>query len=395
MENSDLNQSDLDILNSEEPTKDEATKTESPVDEIDETEETEKEVEEDEETEKEPEKEPEEEDEEQVFEDSFTFKALKEAYPDIYKKFPGLRGRIARENEYAKSFPTVEEAKEAATELQGFKELGMSLVSGDPSKLLSELSTVNNGKSLEKLAKNFLPTLSEVNPTLFTATIVPYVNRVLREAQSAAKRQGNSNLYHAVQHLSNFLHDDPNVPEDREKNPEIERERKELEDRENKFINKQVVDFKRSTYKVTETKIINQIERGLDPENVLSEKQKMAVIRDTFDEINEVVRKDERFMNSIRSMFKQAEQSGLSREASDKVTLAYLARVRPLLSTVRQKVLADYLPKNQKNLANGKRHIPSSGSQGKESQGKLDPKKIDWGKTSDMDILNDKVTYKK
>ena len=213
-------------------------------------------------------------------------------------------------------------------------------------------------------------------------------------SKRTAVKSNNKSLFYAVQHLSNFIHDDPEIPDDRAKDPELEGERNKLEEERQRFRVEKVKEFKVETYKDTEGAILNAIERGLDPEKVLSEKQRSAVIRDTFDEIDNIIRKDERFLSTVRSMFKSAEQSGLNRDASAKIRLAYLARVKPLLSPVRQKVVAEYLPKGSQKQANGKRHIPSGG-EGKSAPGKLDAKKIDFSKTSDMDILNDKVVFKK
>ncbi|MGA2957600.1 MAG: hypothetical protein ABSF48_17985, partial [Thermodesulfobacteriota bacterium] len=43
----------------------------------------------------------------------YSLSEIKEKYPEIFKEFPGLRDSIFREIEYTKTFPTIEDAKDA------------------------------------------------------------------------------------------------------------------------------------------------------------------------------------------------------------------------------------------------------------------------------------------
>lgn len=374
-------QSDLDVLDSaEEPETEEASEETSEADD----------------TEEEPaekEEEPKEESEEQlpeVVEGRFAPKELKAAYPDIYKKFPDLRRIIAHENEYSKVFATPEEAKGAAELLGSIEELGMTLRQGDPGKLIDEVSQISP-KSLEKFAENFLPKLFERDPRLIVKTVVPYFNRTLRNAQEQARQTKDKNLFLAAQYISQYLHGTPDVPDER-RDPELEQERENFERQKQTQAQREFQSYKDETYNETYESIMDVINDGLDPNDVMTERQRRAAASDIFDTLDEIIRKDDTFMQQVKSMWKMAQRTGQRREASKKIKSAFLARVKTLLPSVRQKVRADYLPKGAAGKKEVKKYIPSSATNGKGQIKQLDPKKIVG---SDMDILNDTFTYKK
>lgn len=371
-------QSDIDILGGEE-------EEETP--EPSETEQDESDEADDEEEEKPEEEEKEIEEEEEEYSGRVAHKDLKKEFPEIFKKFPGLRPIIARENEFAKVFPSPEEAKEALVQNKGFQDLSESILSGNPEVLLSEINK-SSPKSLEKFVENFLPTLYKNAPAMFAQTVMPYVNSTLRQCKNDAQKSGDENLYRAVQYISRWLHNDINIPDEKAKDPELEKERNSLENQKREFSQNTARKFSDSTKEETYNSIMTRINRDIDPEGVLGEKARKRAAQDVFEEIDAIVKADERFMAGLKVSFRKAEQAGYSREASDSIRSAYLARVKPLLPAARQKVLADYLPKNPKKpVGTGKKIIPNSGSQGKNG---ARTGKVDYSKLSDMDILNGK-----
>ena len=108
--------------------------------------------------------------------------------------------------------------------------------------------------------------------------------------------------------------------------------------------------------------------------------------------VNEVLSSDERHMAAMRSMWEKAERSGFSAEWRNRIRNYYLSRAKAILPGIRAKAKSEAThkpgtaPRNQVPVGRS-----GSGSGGKVP---LSAKHIDYSKTSDMDILNGKVTRK-
>jgi len=332
------------------------------------------------------------------------FKELKTLDPDIFKKVPGLRAVIANEQQYASIFPNVKDAQDAVETIAGFNQLRESVLSGDPKPLLEELVGADP-KAAQKFVDNFLPTLLKEAPQAYIKIATPVVNQTLRNLKAMAKQAGNEQLFFAVGHISKALHGDPRAIDQEDappRNDEIEAEKKRLEQQQKDFQTNQQKSFHTSTVNDLETRVKNHIRRQLDPDGVIGDRMKNAMIADITSELDKILAQDRRHMANINSLWRESHAKGYTREASDKIISAYLARVKPLLPSHIQKVREDYLSADKRKREelkgnNVKKFIPPSGrpSNNREKSGPIDPKTVNYNHTTDMDILEDKVTYKK
>src|SRR5216684_2162863 len=149
--------SDLELLNIEDPLappKEEATPIKEKVKEL-----PEDKSEEVEEVEEEPKSEETEED--LIIASRPTIKEINAKYPEFFKDFPDLRHAFFREQEFSQIFPTIDDAKEAAENLESFSNLEEFVLSGTSDGLKSFLEAAEEGKkgSLQNIVANFLPTL--------------------------------------------------------------------------------------------------------------------------------------------------------------------------------------------------------------------------------------------
>lgn len=334
-------------------------------------------------------------------------KSLEKKYPEIFKENPGLRAAIFRDQEYTKVFATPNDAKEAHEELQTVDEIKASLVNGDPTYLLSNLAE-HSGESYQKYVMNIMPTLYKHDPQSFSRITTPIIKDLLRGIAQNAKENNNEQLYFSVGHLSNFLFKNPNVPEDTKQDPEIAKRLQELNEEKKKLADGRLTSFKNDTYGRMFDRMKNLISINVDPNDEIKEilkdkpKVKEAIVADIFNEIQTTLKSNQQFRTLFKSLWQNAANAGYTPEASEKIQTAYLARVKSLLSPIRQKVLRDYLGAQfrtqvQKQDDNGeddnqpskeKKQIPTSGSTGRNSARVIDPKKVDWKNVSDEAFLS-------
>jgi hypothetical protein len=344
---------------------------------------------------KEDEKEPSEEDEKEekdpeIPEGRVSPKEVKAAFPEIYKKFPDLRRVIAHEYEYAKVFGNIETARGAAQALENFDEFGKKILAGDSDYFLKQVHE-QSPEAYEKFTLGFLETVKNQSRETFAKIITPYVKQILRSAQSRNDENGNykkAGLWLQKMLQLQSLDDEAPDPKIVQKEQELEQTRKGLEtDRARTFVT--------DTMDENKERLMGIIKRDLDPESVMTPGMQKAAAREVFEQIDELLSKDEAHLNRMNQAWKLAKQNGFNRASKDQIIRVYLERVKRVLPGIRQKVREDYLGPRRKGDAEDKptrkSYIPSSGSSGSGKERKLDPKKLDkdfYNKHTDQEILD-------
>lgn len=130
-----------------------------------------------------------EDDEEEIKLDESTYEEvpkvaeLKKAYPDIFKKFPGVRRAIFREAEYSRVFTSIDEAKDAKGRLEDFNHLESEISAGNIEGLLASVKS-SNPQAFGKITGKILQTLGRVDKDSYLGAM----DHVVRHAIAAAAR---------------------------------------------------------------------------------------------------------------------------------------------------------------------------------------------------------------
>lgn len=336
---------------------------------------------------------------------------LREAFPDLFKKFPSLRDIYYREQEFTQIFPTIEDAKEASSYASSFQALTDKVVSGDGESLFNAIKATD-AKSFNKIAENVLPTLFKISPDVHWRATLPLMQNLVRGFYAEGRRRGNENISNAAEYLSDFVFGDVRVARGerdmlpRQTKQESE-ELRELASERNKFIIDKVDDFTRTIRTKADDSVRRSIVAGdkHDPDGVFSDFIKDTIVGKVMQEVDRQLTADKSHMRYMNSLWEKAKRDGFSEEWKSRILSAYLARAKSLVPTVRAKYVSEAMGSSSKASGktkgilekNGSRREPgTSGRDSKvSSNGQLDAKKIDWNKTSDMDLLEDRVTFRK
>jgi hypothetical protein len=350
----------------------------------------------DKEGDKKEDEEPEPDEEEKLAQGRLTFKQITEKFPTLFKEFPQLRHTFFREQEYAKVFPTVEDAQEAASKAENYSYLESDLLTGNSSNLLLSISKANP-EAFDTLVDNIIPTIYSVNKDAFYRVTRPIVSNAFRAAFNEGTQTGNKNLVLAAQHLNRFIFGSTDIddirPTVQSKQPDAEREKFERE--RTTFMQQRATEFESGVQSEVRKELNKLASAGLDPENKLSEFLRSSIIDKTIEQIGSVLSKDTRHMATMNSLWKRAMQGGLSPEFKARIIQTHIGRVKELLPTIRAKVRSEALGTSKsKDKTIIKRPDGSSSGTGNQASGEINPRKVDWRKTSDLDILNDNVKLK-
>jgi len=323
------------------------------------------------------------------------YQQVKKASPDIFKKFPELKNAIFREQRYSEIFPSVEEAKTAKDRNESFAQLENDILEGKPEELLKAVEATDK-TSLTKFAHGLLPALLSQNKELYSEVISLPIKRAVQQAYLQAKKAGNKNLMNAALYVDDFFFEgdgignDPRLntaPKKQEKSPDVERLEKERDEHAERIrgeFNNSVIESLRFKMGKEITSSIVQFE--------FDEYKRKNVARDIETEVNNILAADTRYQASIRSLYKQAESAKYSSDWKARLISAYLARAKAVLPIAKKKVIEEATGRRQ-TPKEKKRLVPTNLST--QQNRSLNVKDIDRSKTSDRDVLEGRITFKK
>jgi hypothetical protein len=130
-------------------------------------------------------------------------------------------------------------------------------------------------------------------------------------------------------------------------------------------------------------------------EQRLSPFEKRTLLREAREEINDRLNRDTAFQSILKGLWKRAGDNNYSTESKTKIRRAWLERARSIAPGIRNRLLKEALDTRKGGKSDGdeatdkKRTFNGTGAKvGTKPKGLADPKKIAWGKMTDMDILN-------
>jgi hypothetical protein len=357
--------------------------------------------EEDDEEEEKPDEDEDEEEDEEDLSARPTFKQIKEKYPDVFKDFPDLKTAFFKSNQYEQVFPTIEDAKEAYSENESYINLRESVLSGNPEFLLTGLKTTDQ-KAYNVFVRKIVPTLWKNDKELYTDVATPIVESLLRNTYRDAVKHNNEELINAVKAIGKSVFNDEEFLDGKVTftKPIEEPKDEEVKANETKSYN---------TAQSSVSEDINkglraEIRRGLDPNNAMTPFIRKSIIDATIREISNQLSKDLKFQGAQSGRWSKAKRTGYDDSSKRQLINAALARAKQLVPEVRNKMRSAAFGK-VKDEAEGKRErikerTPSrrENNSGRvpnnNRQTPIDSKKINWSKTSDADLFDDKVTYR-
>lgn len=338
-----------------------------------------------------------------------TVKDIKDRFPDFFKVLPGMRAVYFEHENYQKIFSTPEVAQEASRKAGEFDFLEDTLVnSSDPEPLFETLAQ-NNPRAFKSMIMKIPDALEKVDRNTFLEFTEPILERFVASMANHAKKTGDNNLLKVARHAANFAFANggeiPNPTERRNggnihpAEAQLQKEREEHATREHNRAASTINDRVKASI------------RELALEGVPRETSdfiKRGLIRDLTTEIDATLGKDRAFAQHMAGLWRKARTAQYSSESTEGIYNAWTSRAKPLLRDIARRLRSEALGKSVKPRVNGdtesreenpnprKKHFRSSQKvSGKSGHREvLDPHKIDYRRTTDMDILEGRVKLK-
>lgn len=278
-------------------------------------------------TEEEEETDPEVSDEDLTPRDKKIIDGLNKKDKAILKEYPEIRSALYEQKEFRKVFTSIDDAKEASDRSEILDVLEESVLSGDPTQFLEQVSGLDK-EAAEKFSTNFLPTIHKLNPQLYDKILNPLVKNMLFTAMSHGKKTGNVNLERSAKHLHQLFFDDPNVTPGavvKEEDPKLAQERQKFhQERESTFR----TDVQKNAVAVMTSKIDKMI-----PKNVEGSLRKI-MIDSVLKGIGKQLNKDEYYGRQVATLYRKAAKNSYAGDWGPRIQSLYLGQANKLLPAV-------------------------------------------------------------
>jgi len=340
------------------------------------------------------------------------FKEVTKKYPKLFEDFPNLRHAFFHAKEYRELFPTVEEAREAADDLEGLREMETALTSGKPEDVVGILTSIKGlgDEAVPNLAINFLSSIKKMDQDLYYKVITPELVNFTRIMFDAGLRNENDNLKNAALVAALHFFGDQKVASG-EKEIKLPTSKKEgsvenekLERERTSFRNERYSTFYNDVVQSADSQLSKAILNGLDPKEEMTEGIKELISEKVMKEMTMTLAKDPSHTSRMDSLWRKAAKDNFSGNWKSKIISAYLEAAKEIMPRVRAKVRAGILGIRERHSETSggerkeKRIEPNSttggGRRSSSDTKNLDAKKIDWRKTSDLDLIRGNVTLK-
>lgn len=359
------------------------------------------------------------EDKDKITDDEFAprpdLKVVTAKYPNLFKDFPQLRDMYFREKQLTEVFPTLEEAKTAKEDLEGLQALEIGLQSGkveDASSVLSAIKELSD-EALPNFALNFLPALQKINNDAYYSVITPVMVDIATSLYQAGVKNENDNLKNAAMVMSHYFLGNKKIASGEEKLslPTVkvkEEPKKEEVNERQKFEQERYNALYSDVDSDYDTQIKSTIKEGLDPDEVMSSFMKDALVNAIQNRINKVLGADTNHAANMKVLWAKAASQNYNSSWKARIISAALARAKAILPAIRNKARAEALGTKEREADRLERStsktekvegartgsVSRTGDRSMAQIGRMDPKKIDWKKTTDLDVIQGKVTLK-
>ena len=302
-------------------------------------------------------------------------------FPDLFKTFPALNNVIYREQQYAEYFPTPNDAKYAREQLANFAKVEEDLNSGDISGIFKLLSN-HNPDAFNKVSDNLLGTLKAVNEDAYYDTLDRIVKSTLAEAVESGKSSDDEQLQLAARILHKWIYKTDQVKPYQKAQPEkkVGKEEEEFRKKNIEFARQQFTTAMNDVSERTTNIIKANIERNIDPKNLMSPYIREKAIGDIIAEVKNVVNSDRRLESVLRGLWDEARKGNYSEAHKEKIKAALIAKAKAVLpeitKNIQNKALKNISVKRKKEedeeitVTPRKIRTESSSSQGKSKDGR-------------------------
>lgn len=275
-------------------------------------------------------------------------KEILAAFPELFKKFPGIEKAIYREQAYSQLLPTVEDAKTAVGKADLLDKYEKEIYSGSTESLLTTVKD-NDKDAFAKVVDNYLPTLHKVDQAAYFHTIGNVIKHTIISMVRDSKSQNDEDLGNAASVLNQYIFGTKNFtpPEnlsrDNVQDDTTKKKEEEHTAREKAFIEKQYTVARDTLGGKVDNIIKATIDKNIDPQDSMTDFVRRVAVRQVQEDLERMISGDTRFKAIYDKLWERAFDNDFNQESMDRIKAAYLSKAKTFLAPLIRKSRAEAL----------------------------------------------------
>jgi len=259
-------------------------------------------------------------------------------YPNIFKEFPALETSMYRERAYTEILPTIDDAKMAVEKSERLDTYENEILNGSTESILT--AVLNSDKdSFNKVIDNYLPTLYKVNEAAYYHTLGNVIKHTIMTMVKDGKDNGIDDLIAAADVVNQYIFGSKQFtpPQKLSTDSAKSKEVNEVEEREQKFVQRQFDTARDSVTTKTENILKATIDKNIDPNESMTNYVKKNATREAYEQLESTIAVDSRFRIVLDKLWEKAFSDDFSTESMDRIKSAYLSKAKTLLPSIIKK----------------------------------------------------------
>jgi len=263
-------------------------------------------------------------------------------YPKLFKDFPYLEKAYYREQQFTETFPTIQDAKNAATKANIVDRLDREILNGDISSILYAAKN-ENPEAFNKIADNYLPVLKHVDPPAYYHVmgnvLKDTIITMVREARALG--EGGAPLQAAANILNQFIFGSQNFTPpttlSRQQDPqELNRQQQIQQENQQRFYT-QFESVKEDLQTRADNVLKSTIDQHIDPNESMTDYVRGHATREALSTLGDLMSRDKHFRGLLDRLWEKAFEKRFDKDSTDKIKSAYLSKAKTLLPSVIKK----------------------------------------------------------
>jgi len=260
-------------------------------------------------------------------------------YPNVFKDFPYLEKAYYREQQFTETFPTIQEAKNAAEKAGILDNLEQQVMGGDISQVLQAAKN-ESSEVFARIADNYLPTLRRIDQQAYyhvlgnviKDTIITMVREGRNLGEQGQPLQAAANILNQFVFGSQTFTPPRNLAQ--QQDPQLAAQQQQFQQAQQQQFMSQFETVRDDLQIRADNVLKSTIDQHIDPNGSMSDYIKTHATAEAFNKLESLMAQDNRFHVLLDKLWEAAFRSGFSKDSTDKIKSAYLSRAKTLLPTV-------------------------------------------------------------
>jgi len=258
-------------------------------------------------------------------------------YPELFKDFPYLEKAYYREQQFTEVFPTINEAKSAAADVQTLANFTEDIIDNGNTANILKLIKENNPNKFNEVCDNYLENLAQIDKGAHDHVVGNLLKYTIAAMYDEGKTTDNDGLKEAAVILNQYAFGSSKYKPPTKlakETSEADKRQDSISEREKGLI-KQSFDNAASDVATRVNNLFQRnIEANIDPKQSMTDYVRKKATSDALDKVQDLISKDARFKTLVDKLWQQAAKENFSKVSTDKIKKAFIAKGNSLLAPV-------------------------------------------------------------